>query len=92
MIPFEDHIAFRYAYESRFRAHWDRRERLTWWSYCDPRSSEIDSLPYDLLLAGRRLSFNLGGHFPNLSYPFSALDKGDLGACTKLRDCMHPAN
>ncbi|MBU4401609.1 MAG: BREX-3 system phosphatase PglZ, partial [Actinobacteria bacterium] len=34
---------------------------------------------YDLLQAGRRLSFNLGEMFPNLSYPVvTALDRGDL--------------
>ena len=26
VIPFEDHIAFRYVYESTFRARWDRGE------------------------------------------------------------------
>src|SRR5450759_1830010 len=24
LIPFEDHIAFRYAYESKFRSRWNR--------------------------------------------------------------------
>ncbi len=27
LIPFEDHVAFRYAYESRYRLRWDRREQ-----------------------------------------------------------------
>ena len=27
LIPVEDHIAFRYAYESRFRSCWDRGEQ-----------------------------------------------------------------
>lgn len=26
LIPFEDHIAFRYAYESKSRSRWDRGE------------------------------------------------------------------
>jgi len=26
LIPFEDHVAFRYAYESKFRSRWDRGE------------------------------------------------------------------
>ena len=44
-------------------------------------ASDLGSLPYDLLQAGRRLSFNLGDIFPNLSYPVvTALDKGDLDA------------
>ena len=38
-------------------------------------------MPYDLLQAGRRLSFNLGEIFPHLSYPVvTALDRGDLDA------------
>ena len=27
LIPFEDHIAFRYAYESKFRSRWDQGEQ-----------------------------------------------------------------
>ena len=27
LIPFEDHIAFRYAYETKFRSRWDRGEQ-----------------------------------------------------------------
>lgn len=27
LIPFEDHVAFRYAYESKFRSRWDRGEK-----------------------------------------------------------------
>jgi len=27
LIPFEDHVAFRYAYESRYRSRWDRGEQ-----------------------------------------------------------------
>jgi len=23
LVPFDDHVAFRYAYESRYRRHWD---------------------------------------------------------------------
>ncbi|RME56259.1 BREX-3 system phosphatase PglZ, partial [Candidatus Parcubacteria bacterium] len=26
LIPFEDHVTFRYAYESKFRSRWDRGE------------------------------------------------------------------
>jgi hypothetical protein len=33
------------------------------------QDAELESLPYDLLQAGRKLSFNLGDLFPNLSYP-----------------------
>jgi len=45
------------------------------------QASDLSGLPFDLLQAGRRLSFNLGDIFPNLSYPVvTALDRGDLDA------------
>lgn len=81
LIPFEDHIAFRYAYESKFRSRWDRGEHTDLVVVLRSQASDISGLPYDLLQAGRRLSFNLGDIFPNLSYPVvTALDRGDLDA------------
>jgi hypothetical protein len=81
LIPFEDHIAFRYAYESKFRSRWDRGEYTDLVVVLRSQASDLSGLPYDLLQAGRRLSFNLGDIFPNLSYPVvTALDRGDLDA------------
>ena len=81
LIPFEDHIAFRYAYESKFRFRWDRGEHTDLVVVLRSQASDLSGLPYDLLQAGRRLSFNLGDIFPNLSYPVvTALDRGDLNA------------
>ena len=81
LIPFEDHIAFRYAYESKFRSRWDRGEHTDLVVVLRSQASDLSGLPFDLLQAGRRLSFNLGDIFPNLSYPVvAALDRGDLDA------------
>ncbi len=81
LIPFEDRIAFRYAYESRFRSRWDRGERTNLVVALHSQAGDLSELPYDLLQAGRRLSFRLGDIFPNLSYPVvTALDRGDLDA------------
>lgn len=81
LIPFEDHVAFRYAYESKFRSRWDRGEETDLAVVLRSPSSGLDALPYDLLQAGRRLSFNLGDLFPKLSYPVvAALDRADLDA------------
>ena len=81
LIPFEDHIAFRYAYESKFRSRWDRGEHTDLVVVLRSQACALSGLPYDLLQAGRRLSFNLGDIFPNLSYPVvTALDRGDLDA------------
>ncbi|MCK4788687.1 MAG: BREX-3 system phosphatase PglZ, partial [Desulfobacteraceae bacterium] len=79
LIPYEDHVAFRYAYESKYRSRWDNGKHTDLVVVLRSQSSDLDSLPYDLLQAGRRLSFNLGDLFPNLSYPVvAALDVQDL--------------
>jgi len=81
VIPFEDPIAFRYVYESTFRARWDRGEDTERAVVLRTASSDLNSLPYDLLQAGRQLSFTLGDVFPTLSYPVvAALDRSDLDA------------
>ena len=79
LIPFEDHIAFRFAYESKFRSRWDRGENTDLVVVLRSQANDLSGLPYDLLHAGRRLFFNLGDIFPKLSYPVvTALDRGDL--------------
>jgi hypothetical protein len=81
LIPLEDHIAFRYVYELKYRSNWDRGEQTDLVVVLHSPASDLNSLPFDLLQAGRRLSFNLGDIFPNLSYPLvTALDRGDLDA------------
>lgn len=81
LIPFEDNVTFRYAYELKFRSCWDRGEQTNLVVVLRSNASDLSSLPYDLLLAGSKLSFNLGDIFPNLSYPvITALDRGDLDA------------
>jgi hypothetical protein len=93
LIPFEDHVAFRYAYESKFRSRWDRGEHTDLVVVLRSSSSDLDSLPYDLLQAGRRLSFNLGDLFPNLSYPVvAALDAQDLDALFRAQIQHTPGN
>lgn len=93
LIPFEDHVAFRYAYESKFRSRWDHGEHTDLVVVLRSPSSDLDSLPYDLLQAGRRLSFNLGDLFPNLSYPVvAALDAQDLDALFRAQIQHTPGN
>jgi hypothetical protein len=86
LIPFEDHVAFRFAYEAKFRSHWDRGEYTELVVVLRTGWAGLNSLPYDLLQAGRRLSFNLGDLFPNLSYPVvAALDRSDLDALYRAK-------
>lgn len=91
LLPFEDHLAFRYAYESRFRSHWDAGEETDLVVVLRSASNDLQSLPYDLLQAGRQLSFSLGDLFPNLSYAVVAsLDLGDLDALHRAQARYKP--
>lgn len=69
LIEFSDPVEFRYAYESKYRSIWDRGEHTDLVVVLRLQDAELESLPYDLLQAGRKLSFNWGDLFPNLSYP-----------------------
>jgi len=81
LIPFEDHVTFRYAYESKYRSRWDRGELTDLVVVLRAGLDNLSSLPYDLLQAGRKLFFSLGELFPSLSYPVvAALDRACLDA------------
>jgi len=69
LIEFNDPVEFRYAYESKYRSIWDRGAHTDLVVVLRLQDAELESLPYDLLQAGRKLSFNLGDLFPTLSYP-----------------------
>ncbi len=91
LIPFEDHVAFRYAYESRYRARWDRGEQTELVVVLRSQAADLGSLPHDLLQAGRRLFFNLGDIFRQLSYPIVAtLDRSDLDALHAAQERYAP--
>ena len=81
LIEFNDPVEFRYAYESKYRSIWDVGEHTDLVVILRLQDAELESLPYDLLQAGRKLSFNLGDLFPNLSYPvIEKLDRSLLDA------------
>ena len=91
VIPFEDHTAFRYVYESKFRTWWDRGEDTERAVVLRTASSDLNALPYDLLQAGRKLSFTLGDLFPTLSYPVvAALDRSDLDVLYRAQQSQSP--
>ena len=92
LIPFEDRITFRFAYEMHYRSRWDRGELTDLVVVLRAGTSDLHTLPYDLLQADRRLSFNLGELFPNLSYPVvDALDRSDLDALYTAQALEQPA-
>jgi hypothetical protein len=79
LIEFNDPVEFRYAYESKYRSIWDRGEHTDLVVVLRLQDVELQSLPYDLLQSGRKMSFNLGDLFPNLSYPvIETLDRSLL--------------
>ena len=81
LLPFEDSVAFRFAYESKYRARVDEDERAGLIVVLRAAESALSALPWDLLQAGRRLSFSLADLFPDLSAPVvEALDRDDLDA------------
>ncbi len=91
LIPFEDHVAFRFAYESKFRSRWDRGEHTDLVVVLRSESSNLNNLPYDLLKAGRKLSFSIGELFPNLSYPVvAAVNRSDFDALYRAQVQHNP--
>lgn len=86
LVLFEDYVAFRYAYQSRFCSRWDQGEETSLVVVLRFGTGDLDALPYDLLHSGRRFSFSLGYIFPHLSYPaVAALDRADLDALYKTQ-------
>ena len=81
LVPFEDSIAFRYTYESGYRARWDQGQRSDLVVVLRSGAADLRSLPFDLLEASRQLSFNLDELFPNMSQAVvSVLDPTNLDA------------
>lgn len=86
IIEFNDAIEFRYAYESNYRAIWDQGKHTDLVVVLRLQGTETEKLPFDLLKTGRRLSFDLGSLFPNLSYP--VIEKLDHSLLDKLFDAQ----
>ena len=81
VMPFDDHIAFRFAYESRYRSRWDRGEPTDLVVVLRAGVSHMQELPNDVLQKGRLVSFTLGDLFPNLSHPVvDTLERSHLDA------------
>src|SRR4051794_32421693 len=81
LIPFDDPIAFRFAYESQYRSVWDGGKKTDLVVLLRSNGQQLNKLPYDLLKAGRQLTFALHLLFPKLNYPVIAgLDRTYLDA------------
>lgn len=78
ILPFKDGISFRYIYETQYRS---KNEAIDLVIVLNEEDRELDTLPYDLLKAGRKLTFSLVNLFPNLSYTVvNALERSDFDA------------
>lgn len=81
LIPFDDPIAFRFAYESQYRSLWDKGNDTDLVVVLRSAEQQLNKLPYDLLKAGRLLTFALHQLFPKLNYPvIVGLDRAYLDA------------
>jgi hypothetical protein len=81
LIPFDDPIAFRYAYESEYRRKWDIGQATDLVVVLRSAESQLEKLPFDLLKAGRQLPLALHQFFPKLNYKVIAgLDREYLDA------------
>lgn len=94
IIEFDDPIAFRYAYESKYRSLWDNGTHTDLVVILRFGDTNVERIPFDLLKSGRKLFFSLGELFPNISYPvIECLDRMHLDAlynaqCRYLPDRM----
>ncbi len=92
LLPFHDHVAFRFIYESRYRASWDNGGSTELIVVVNDEVQMLSMLPYDLLQVGRKLAFSLGDLFPRLSYNIvKLLDRSDLDALYYAYSHQQPA-
>ena len=91
IIEYEDAISFRYAYESQYRSLWDTGALTDLVVVLRTEKPDLSALPYDLLEAGRQVSFSIGRIMPNLSSPIvAALDRRYLQALYKAHEARCP--
>ncbi|MEW6574007.1 MAG: BREX-3 system phosphatase PglZ [Bacillota bacterium] len=91
LISYEDPVAFRFAYESKYRSRLDQGDLVGLVVVVQTPTADLRNLPYDLLQRGRKLSFSLGDLFPNLSYAVvAALDRGELGILYEAQERYNP--
>lgn len=65
----DDSIAFRFAYESKYRSRSDVGSRADLVVIYHAESPLLKAVPFDIVVASRQFSFSLAQFFPNLSYP-----------------------
>lgn len=64
VVQYDDHLSFRYAYESRYR---DALPRASFHLVIRVAVSSVKDLPFDILSKGKQLDVSIGKLFPKLS-------------------------
>jgi hypothetical protein len=81
MLIYEDPIAFRFVYETKYRPRFDAGQSVDLIVVWHGDRTSLFKLPCDLLARSHKLSFSLADLFPQLSYPvLSALEPEYLTA------------
>jgi len=89
LIPFDDSITFRFAYESQYRSVWDQGQKTDLVVVLRSAEQQLGKLPFDLLKAGRQLTFALHQLFPKLNYPVLVeLDRSYLDAVAESYETL----
>lgn len=82
MHEYEDPVAFRYLYESRFRMGLSNKSLHLLVRVAD---NSLEHLPFDILQLGKRLKFSLSSLFPKMSAPIiKHLENAELDALYKV--------
>ena len=91
LIEYSDPVEFRYAYESQYRTIWDSGKQTDLVVILRLQNADLSAMPYDLLQAGRKLSFSLGEIFPHLSYPvIEQIDRSLLDSLFEAQNKTSP--
>jgi len=93
LLPFEDSISFRFAYESDYRARWIAGEDAFLVVVVKGPETQLECLPFDVLRSGTQMSFRLGELFPCLDARIvAALDRADLDRLYQAQLHSSPGN
>ena len=93
LLPFEDSISFRFAYESHYRARWIAGEDAFLVAVVRGPEADLERLPFDVLRAGVQMAFQLGELFPCLdARVVAALDRADLDRLYRAQSQSSPGN
>jgi hypothetical protein len=69
ILFYDDPVAFRFAYESKYRSHFDAERSIDVIVAYHADKGSLNRLPCDLLARSNKLHFSLAELFPTFSYP-----------------------